>query len=91
MANLVAVKVLDADGSGTTSGVISGIQWVANNAPASSVLSMSLSGSYSAALNSAVAATVSAGVTVLLTTPNFFSLRLHRMLTKSSGGSSSRK
>ncbi|KAL5351071.1 Subtilisin-like protease 2 [Pseudogymnoascus australis] len=74
-ATLVAVKVLDAEGSGSNSGVIAGIQWVADNARANgiaskSVLSMSLGGSYSAALNSAVASTVNAGVTVVVAAGN---------------------
>ncbi|KFY19917.1 hypothetical protein V493_07797, partial [Pseudogymnoascus sp. VKM F-4281 (FW-2241)] len=74
-ATLVAVKVLDAEGSGSNSGVIAGIQWVADNARAKgitskSVLSMSLGGSYSAALNSAVASTVNAGVTVVVAAGN---------------------
>ncbi|RUS24009.1 peptidase S8/S53 domain-containing protein, partial [Jimgerdemannia flammicorona] len=31
-ANIVGVKVLDCDGSGTTSGIISGVDWVTKNA-----------------------------------------------------------
>ncbi|KAF4631808.1 hypothetical protein G7Y89_g6315 [Cudoniella acicularis] len=69
-ANLVAVKVLDKNGSGTYSGVISGIQWVATNAVAHSILTMSLGGGYSAAVNSAVASAVSAGVTVTVAAGN---------------------
>jgi oryzin len=69
-ARIVGVKVLDASGSGSTSGVISGIQWVATNAVARSVLSMSLGGSYSASLNSAVTNTVAAGVTVAVAAGN---------------------
>ncbi|CZR55531.1 probable alkaline protease (oryzin) [Phialocephala subalpina] len=69
-ANLVAVKVLDASGSGSNSGVISGIQWVGNNAAANSVLSMSLGGSYSSAVNSAVRSTVGKGVTVVVAAGN---------------------
>jgi oryzin len=69
-ANLVAVKVLDKDGSGSNSGVISGIQWVGNNAAARSVLSMSLGGSYSSAVNSAVKSTVNKGVTVVVAAGN---------------------
>ncbi|OBT86309.1 hypothetical protein VE02_07437 [Pseudogymnoascus sp. 03VT05] len=74
-ANLVAVKVLDAAGSGSNSGVIAGIQWVATDAKSKgiankSVLSMSLGGSYSAAVNSAVASTISAGVTVVVAAGN---------------------
>jgi oryzin len=70
MARVVAVKVLGADGSGSNSGVISGIQWVANNAPARSVLSMSLGGSYSSATNSAVRGAYNAGVTVVVAAGN---------------------
>lgn len=69
-ANLVAVKVLDKNGSGSNSGVISGIQWVGNNAKANSVLSMSLGGSYSSAVNSAVKSTVNKGVTVVVAAGN---------------------
>ncbi|KAG0096110.1 hypothetical protein BGZ93_004984 [Podila epicladia] len=51
---IVGVKVLDADGSGTTSGVIAGMDWVAANAvPGKSVVNMSLGGSKSTALNAA--------------------------------------
>lgn len=64
------MKVLDADGSGTFSGVISGIQWVANNAGAKSVLSMSLGGGFSSSVNSAVRSTVNAGVTVVVAAGN---------------------
>ncbi|TAQ86894.1 hypothetical protein B7494_g4801 [Chlorociboria aeruginascens] len=70
-AKLVAVKVLDADGSGTNSGVMSGINYVANNAVSGkSVLSMSLGGSFSSALNSAVASAVSRGVVVAVAAGN---------------------
>lgn len=74
-ATLVAVKVLDANGSGSNSGVISGIQWVATNAQSlgatrKSVLSMSLGGGYSAAVNNAVQSTISAGVTVVVAAGN---------------------
>jgi subtilisin family serine protease len=62
---LIAVKVLGCDGSGTTSGVISGIQWVGDNARRrgrKSVANMSLGGGFSSALNRAVAGVVDAGV-----------------------------
>jgi len=70
LAKLVAVKVLDASGSGSNSGVISGIQWVGNNAPARSVLSMSLGGGFSSAVNTAVRNTVASGVTVVVAAGN---------------------
>lgn len=69
-AKIVGVKVLNAQGSGTNSGVISGIQWVTNNAPARSVLSMSLGGGYSSAVNSAVRASYNAGITVVVAAGN---------------------
>lgn len=65
--SLYAVKVLDADGSGTNSGVISGMNYVASDSktrscPNGSVANMSLGGSRSTAVNSAAASMVSAGV-----------------------------
>ncbi|KAH6663220.1 putative cuticle-degrading protease [Halenospora varia] len=69
-ASIVAVKVLDKNGSGTFSGVISGIQWVATNAVPNSVLTMSLGGGFSSAVNSAVASAVNAGVTVVVAAGN---------------------
>ncbi|CAK7238407.1 hypothetical protein SEUCBS140593_010657 [Sporothrix eucalyptigena] len=67
---LFAVKVLDASGSGSYSGVIAGIDFVAQDAktrvPAQctkgAVANMSLGGGFSAAVNSAAAALISAGV-----------------------------
>lgn len=69
-ATIVGVKVLDADGSGSNSGVISGIDWVAQNAHGAGVLSMSLGGTYSNALNSAVTSTINSGVTVVVAAGN---------------------
>ncbi|RKF62730.1 Subtilisin-like protease 2 [Golovinomyces cichoracearum] len=69
-ATIVAVKVLNAEGSGSNSGVISGINWVASNAGGSGVLSMSLGGYYSAALNQAVTSTVNSGVSVIVAAGN---------------------
>jgi len=44
--SIVAVKVLDANGSGTMANIVSGVNWVTNNAsPYKSVISMSLGGS----------------------------------------------
>jgi subtilisin family serine protease len=73
--SLVAVKVLDADGAGTNSGVIQGLNFVATNATArglsgKAVLNMSIGGSKSAALNSAIAALTKAGVTVVVAAGN---------------------
>jgi subtilisin family serine protease len=61
------VKVLDDSGSGSYSGIISGLDFVAQDAASRScpngvVANMSLGGGYSAALNQAAAALVSRGV-----------------------------
>ncbi|KAJ3334377.1 hypothetical protein HDU76_000070 [Blyttiomyces sp. JEL0837] len=64
-AKIVAVKVLNSQGSGTNSDVIAGVEWVATNAPKRSkkaVANMSLGGGASAALDKAVKAAVEAGV-----------------------------
>ncbi len=50
---LRAVRVLNCSGSGTTSGVIAGMNWVANNHVARAVANMSLGGGYSSASNTA--------------------------------------
>ncbi|OIW27679.1 subtilisin-like protein [Coniochaeta ligniaria NRRL 30616] len=65
--NLYAVKVLDSSGSGTTSGVIAGMNFVATDAktrscPNGTVANMSLGGGVSTAINSAAKAIVNAGV-----------------------------
>lgn len=60
-ATVHAVRVLDCGGSGWTSDVIAGINWVAANAPTASVANLSLGGSYSAAMNLAIANLVAAG------------------------------
>jgi subtilisin family serine protease len=59
---LVAVRVLNGQGSGTNSGVISGVNWVAGNCPKPCVGSMSLGGGQNTAMNNAVAALVSSGI-----------------------------
>jgi len=64
---LYAVKVLDSSGSGTNSGVIAGINFVASDSktrscPNGAVANMSLGGGKSTAVNSATANVVSAGV-----------------------------
>ncbi|KAK4234096.1 peptidase S8/S53 domain-containing protein [Achaetomium macrosporum] len=64
---LYAVKVLGSDGSGTTSGVVAGINFVATdapnrNCPNGTVANMSLGGGFSTSINNAAAALVDAGV-----------------------------
>ncbi|EPS41579.1 hypothetical protein H072_4519 [Dactylellina haptotyla CBS 200.50] len=70
-AKVVAVKVLSAGGSGSTSGVVNGMNWVAENAtPNFSVASMSLGGGKSTAINAAVDAIFNAGVTIVVAAGN---------------------
>lgn len=67
---LVAVRVLDCSGSGTTSGVIAGVDWVKAHHTASSVANMSLGGGASTALDTAVANSIASGVTYAIAAGN---------------------
>ncbi|KUL39369.1 serine protease [Streptomyces sp. NRRL F-4489] len=60
---LVAVKVLDAQGSGTTEQVVAGIDWVTKNHKGPSVANMSLGGGADEALDAAVKKAIDSGVT----------------------------
>ncbi|GAA1909332.1 hypothetical protein GCM10009716_19120 [Streptomyces sodiiphilus] len=62
-ARVVSVKVLNANGSGTISGVIGGVDWVTANAARPAVANMSIGGGASAALDTAVRNSISAGIT----------------------------
>jgi subtilisin family serine protease len=68
--SLVAVRVLDCNGSGTTSGVIAGVDWVTANHATPAVANMSLGGSANAALDSAVKRSIASGVTYTLASGN---------------------
>nr|Q9URR2.1 RecName: Full=Subtilisin-like serine protease Pen ch 13.0101; AltName: Full=Alkaline serine protease; AltName: Full=Allergen Pen n 13; AltName: Allergen=Pen ch 13.0101; Flags: Precursor [Penicillium rubens]AAF23726.1 allergen Pen n 13 [Penicillium chrysogenum] len=66
-ATLVAVKVLGADGSGTNSGVISGMDWAVKDAKSRGangkyVMNTSLGGEFSKAVNDAAANVVKSGI-----------------------------
>jgi subtilisin family serine protease len=68
---LVPVRVLGCTGSGSLSGVISGVDWVAGQTtmrPA--VANMSLGSSFSSSVNTAVAGAVTAGVTMVVAAGN---------------------
>ncbi|KAJ2935688.1 hypothetical protein H1R20_g1411, partial [Candolleomyces eurysporus] len=72
-ANIIAVQVLNSSGSGATSGIVSGLNWVLTQARASgrpSVVSMSLGGAAASALDSAVSALTAAGVHVVVAAGN---------------------
>ncbi|MCP2267147.1 S8 family peptidase [Promicromonospora thailandica] len=70
--SLVAVRVLDCNGSGTYDGVIAGIDWVTadHEAGEPAVANMSLGGGFSQAVNDAVSAAVADGVTFALAAGN---------------------
>ncbi|KAI8956575.1 subtilisin-like protein [Daldinia sp. FL1419] len=64
---LYAVKVLDSSGSGSTSGVIAGMNFVTSDVktrscPAGAVANMSLGGGSSSSINSAAKAMINAGI-----------------------------
>ncbi|GAA0904898.1 S8 family peptidase [Streptomyces thermoalcalitolerans] len=69
-AKIVAVRVLDAGGSGTISGVIAGVDWVTRNHSGPSVANMSLGGGVSTALDSAVRNSIASGVTYAIAAGN---------------------
>ncbi|KAJ4299578.1 hypothetical protein N0V90_004824 [Kalmusia sp. IMI 367209] len=66
-SQVISVKVLGGDGSGTTSGLISGINWAVQDIQSKSRIGkatalLALGGAYSAALNNAVKAASDAGL-----------------------------
>jgi subtilisin family serine protease len=67
---LVAVRVLNCSGSGTTSGVVAGIDWVTANHASKSVANMSLGGGASASLDAAVNNSIASGVTYAIAAGN---------------------
>ncbi|HEV7908142.1 MAG TPA: S8 family peptidase [Pseudonocardiaceae bacterium] len=69
-ATVYGVRVLDNSGSGTTAGVIAGIDWVTSNAVKPAVANMSLGGGVSTALDDAVRRSISSGVTYAIAAGN---------------------
>jgi subtilisin family serine protease len=67
---LVAVRVLGCNGSGSWSGVIAGVDWVTANADRPAVANMSLSGGGSAAVDLAIANSIASGVTYAVAAGN---------------------
>ncbi len=68
---LIAVRVLDNSGSGSTSGVIAGIDWVTGNHTTNpAVANMSLGGGASTALDDAVRKSIADGVTYCIAAGN---------------------
>ena len=67
---LVGVRVLDCNGSGTSAGVIAGIEWVTANAIKPAVANMSLGGGGDTALDNAVKASIKVGITYAVAAGN---------------------
>jgi serine protease len=61
-ATVHAVRVLNCSGSGSTSGVIAGVEWVTANHVSPAVANMSLGGGASTALDDAVRNSIASGV-----------------------------
>ena len=70
--SLIAVRVLDCSGSGTTSGVVAGIDWVTEHHQLGSpaVANMSLGGGASTAIDTAVANSIGDGVSYAVAAGN---------------------
>ncbi|MEV7568879.1 S8 family peptidase [Streptomyces tanashiensis] len=69
-ARIVAVRVLDDNGSGTTEQVVAGIDWVTKNHSGPSVANMSLGGGADEALDAAVQRAIASGVTFAVAAGN---------------------
>ncbi len=69
-ATLIGVRVLDCNGSGSNTGVIAGVDWVAANAIKPAVANMSLGGGASTAIDNAVAGAISKGITFVVAAGN---------------------
>lgn len=69
-ATVVSVRVLDRRGSGSYSGIIAGVDYVAANGASGDVANMSLGGGRSQALNDAVEAAASGGIRFVLAAGN---------------------
>ncbi|MET7686057.1 S8 family peptidase [Streptomyces sp. NPDC005423] len=69
-ADVVAVRVLDDHGAGTTAQVIAGIDWVTRHAHRPAVANLSLGGGHNAQLDAAVRASIASGVTYTVAAGN---------------------
>jgi subtilisin family serine protease len=67
---LHSVRVLGCTGSGSTSGIIAGLDWVVRSAPRPAVVNMSLGGGFSSSMNTAVQNASAAGVVVVVAAGN---------------------
>ena len=69
-ADLIGVKVLGDDGSGTYDDVVAGIEWVAENSPGNGVANLSLGGPVSQVVDDAVNSLADSGVFVAVAAGN---------------------
>jgi subtilisin family serine protease len=69
-ATVYGVRVLNNSGSGTTAGVVAGIDWVTANAVKPAVANMSLGGGVSTTIDAAVRRSIAAGVTYAVAAGN---------------------
>ncbi|MFJ9678598.1 S8 family serine peptidase [Streptomyces sp. NPDC101194] len=69
-AKIVAVRVLDNSGSGTTAQVVAGIDWVTANAVKPAVANMSLGGGADSVLDAAVRKSIASGITYAVAAGN---------------------
>ena len=69
-APLVAVRVLDKSGSGTMSGVLAGVDYVAKSGRSGDVANMSLGGGANSSLDSAVMNTAAMGIRFIIAAGN---------------------
>jgi subtilisin family serine protease len=67
---LYAVRVLNCSGSGSTSGVVAGVDWVTANHTKPAVANMSLGGGASSSMDTAVRNSIAAGVTYAVAAGN---------------------
>ena len=68
--NLVSVRVLECDGRGAISDIISGINWVTENADGPSVVNMSLGSGRSTAMDNAIRNSIEKGISYVTSAGN---------------------
>ncbi|SCG49404.1 S8 family peptidase [Micromonospora inositola] len=69
-AQIVGVRVLNCQGSGTNAQVVSGIDWVTANAVKPAVANMSLGGSANSSIDTAVTNSINSGITYAVAAGN---------------------
>lgn len=67
---LHAIKVLDSTGSGYTSDIIAGLNWIVKNKKTPAIINMSLGGTYSTSLSTAVQNCIINNITVVCASGN---------------------